>query len=98
MNKEQLESLPYPMFETNWYEKLILKSVLGVKDTKYLCIRVKRYSPFPFSGGLVRKISRSCCGLLDSVKGFPEIHGYDHYVSVEMRNIWIRKLLAYKPE
>ena len=109
MNQEQLENLPYPMFETTKEEKEFLELAATKHfDTPFLCVRLsilnaslelrnkakeslKDYDIleyFLFGGadnyGNLPKKQRDC---IDSYEGM-----------YKLRNIWIRKLLAYKPE
>jgi hypothetical protein len=100
MNQEQLESLPYPMFKTNWYEKRILKKALKDTSSRYLCCRIEFGVRPWFSGGLLKKI-RGHAEVHLGVKLHKTTEGalpLSQLDSPELRNIWIRKLLAYSPE
>lgn len=103
MNQEEyfkdtyLESLPFPMFKTNWYEKRILKKALKETNSKYLCHRIK-YGVRPFfDTGLVKKVQAYSEGHL-SIKLGTTVEMTYQIDTYELRDIWIRKLLAYKPE
>lgn len=97
MNQEQLESLPYPMFKTNWYEKRILKKALKETNRQYLCNRIK-YGVRPFfDTGLVEKVQAHSEGHL-AIKLSTTVETAHQIDTAELRDIWIRKLLAYKPE
>lgn len=100
MNQEQLESLPYPMFETNWYERMLLRKALRMKGS-FLCNRLKTGVLLFTSAYLRYKVVMSLCGW-DHLEGYlyhqtkqTAIYQTEGY---KLRNIWIRKLLAYKGE
>lgn len=103
MNQEQLESLPYPIFETTGEEKLILRDLIDNTNYAHLCTRVADYR--------YKSISEACGELTRKIQGAINFcHTLEHYLDpmpddysfcehgFELRNIWIRKLLAYNPE
>lgn len=102
MNQEQLESLPCPMFKTTKAEKKCLRGVLPfISEDNYnyfLCHILNCQIGSVVAYGLKDKVARSVaefytlsdyCGLGDNNDGT---------LQAELRRIWIRKLLAYKPE
>lgn len=109
MNQEQLESLPYPMFKTTGEEKEILKLATANNFSSFfLCIRLNRLGA---KRTLVEKVRNSLqdeevleyflFGGMESYESLPSakkdyLNTYE--VACELRNIWIRKLLAYKGE
>ena len=100
MNQEQLENLPYPMFKTNWYEKVLLRKALRMKGS-FLCNRLKTGYLVFLSPYLRYKVVMSLCGW-NHLEGYlypqnkqPFIYETEGY---KLRDIWIRKLLAYSPE
>ena len=101
MDKLDLEQLPYPMFKTNWYEKLILRKALRVKDIEFLCVRINTYVCPLLPDSLLYKVHSACNGLLTGHlynKGIKWPSELPERGRVELRNIWIKKLLEYKGE
>ena len=102
MNQEQLESLPYPMFETTEEEKECLQMALSLVQEEYYNYFLCHILDHKIGGDIA-------CGLRDKVFGSVKEdytlsdhlklggHG-DDALHAELRRIWIRKLLAYKPE
>ena len=101
MDKLDLETLPYPMFKTNWYEKRILRKALKYNESEYLCVRILHVKPMFRRYSFIDKVHRSCGGLLTrhirlNTPGLsPKWTGVEE---IELRKIWIRKLLEYKGE
>ena len=97
MTEPELENLPYPMFKTNWYEKRILNKALNETNSTYLCHRIKyEVRPF-FNTDLIEKVQKCSEGQLAS-KLATTVEMMYQINTAELRNIWIRKLLAYKGE
>lgn len=102
MSQEQLENLPYPMFETTEEEKECLRmasQLISDRDFNYFLCNILEYDV----GGDI------ACGLKSKVFGSVKEdftlsdylgvgHNEDDALHAELRRIWIRKLLAYKPE
>jgi phospholipid N-methyltransferase len=111
MNQEQLESLPYPIFETTEEEKETLKLALSPHfSTFFLCVRLRSLG-FSENRELVNKVRESLrdeevleyflFGGADNYELLPSVQkAYldNNNTAYELRNIWIRKLLAYKGE
>lgn len=103
MNQEQLESLPYPMFETTEEEKECLKLALQlISDyarSHFLCIIVQYDVGMDCGNELRDKIEDTLGGYggktLDTFLG---LSGLKPTEMAELRRIWIRKLLAHKSE
>jgi len=109
MNQAQMESLKYPMFTTTPEEKLILEKVLSTEfETFFLCCKLRRIEA-PLS--LRKKVGDSIgdevvleyylfggCEAYESLP-YDTKDFYNNYDNAnELRNIWIRKLLAYEGE
>lgn len=102
MNQEQLENLSYPMFETTEEEKECLQIALSfIKDQRYdyfLC-HILYYC---VGGEVAHRLKNR---VFESVKEAYTLSDHlglgnneDDALHVNLRRIWIRKLLAYKPE
>jgi hypothetical protein len=102
MNNIDLESLPYPMFETTEGEKDCLREALPYiteEDREYfLCLIVTHTINNACGRALREKIKQvigehyalpDCLGLGDNE---------DDVMHAELRRIWIRKLLEYTGE
>jgi len=88
-----LQDLPFPMFETTEEEKEELRDALFSQKT-HLCNRIDMQS-LKFKIREVLNGMSTLEGYFDRNGDFPyffEDHGH------EVRNIWIKKLLAYKGE
>lgn len=102
MNQEQLESLPYPIFETTEEEKVCLMEALPLlreEDYNYfLCHILECRVGGEVALKLKTKVSRAVgeCYTLSDCLGLG--HHKDDTLHAELRRIWIRKLLAYSPE
>lgn len=102
MNQEQLESLPYPMFETTDEEKECLITALGLisdRDFNYFLCNILDYD---VGGDIAYGLKGKVFG---SVKEDSTLSDYlglgyneDDALHAELRRIWIRNLLAYKGE
>lgn len=106
MNQEQLESLPYPMFKTTKWEKELLAKMVGYHVRVHLCNRLKTYaeevdtkSHWSKTLNLIDKIeiAMDFTGTLESYFDFNRPYSYCDDGAL-VRDIWIRKLLAYSPE
>jgi hypothetical protein len=99
MNQQQLEILPYPMFKTTEGEKVVLKeasTLLSLKNSDYfLCCVLDDYHFSEDTHTLIRKIGKLGMSTLTS---YLKVTGLEDEQKVELRRIWIRKLLAYSPE
>jgi len=109
MNQAQMESLKYPMFTTTPEEKLILEKVLSTEfETFFLCIKLRGLgAPLTLRMKVRDSIKDECAleyylfGGVEAYESLPTdikdfYNTYDN--ANELRNIWIRKLLAYKGE
>lgn len=102
MNQKQLESLPYPMFKTTEEEKECLRTALSfMKEQRYdyfLC-HILYYS---VGGGVAHRLKDKVFGSVKEDYTLSDYlglgHNTDDTLHAELRRIWIRKLLAYKPE
>ena len=95
-----LEGLDYPMFKTTIVEKYYLKKALCMKNpTYYLCLRL---SSLKSPTRLLDKIKIALCqdSTLSGYLEFPHHFIYGEQtietILIELRNVWIRKLLEYK--
>lgn len=101
-----LESLEYPLFKTTWWEKRILRKVLDLfirRDVheRYLCTAIF-YSGMFGKSWLIRKIDKSLNAytldihLVRYYKHCPQTLELVLTDSLELRVVWIKKLLEYK--
>lgn len=99
MNQQELENLPYPMFRTNCWEKLLLKlarkRLIKNEGHPYLCLNLPRYM---FSGKLINKVSLSVDGGLEGHLCILLVSKAYYLHRHKLRVIWIDKLLAYTGE
>lgn len=103
MTKIDLENLPYPMFVTTDEEKVYLTQALNYlskePSTYFLCSILRGMGTYE----LVGKISNSLGSYNNIFSYFEELpenspaYG-DYSFWVNLRIIWIKKLLAYSPE
>ena len=84
-----LEDLPYPMFETTEEEKEELRRALRCMFI-HLCNRVE-------SRALKRKI-REAISPYEVLESYLKRDGLFSAYGFQLRDIWINKLLAYKGE
>ena len=102
MTEQELENLSYPMFKTNWYEKLLLRECLH-RDLPFLCWRLNRLL-LPTCFFKAKVISSVGVGSHSTLEGYFIRNStavslqFSVLNSCTLRNIWIRKLLAYKGE
>lgn len=103
MNQEELENLPYPMFNTTKEEKDCLYGIMtriSPKDRDYfLCILLEHTTRLtPVIEALKDKIKQSVGEhyTLSDLLGLGDIECDE--LQAELRRIWIRKLLEYKGE
>jgi hypothetical protein len=102
MNQEELENLPYPMFETTEEEKECLRMALGfITEENYnyfLCHILDYEVGEDIACGLKGKVFGSVKKHFTLSDYLGLGHNKDDALHAELRRIWIRKLLAYKPE
>ena len=111
MNQEQLESLPYPMFETTEDEKELLEQMIGYHTRTHLCNRLKKHADNVATDNHWRKTMR-LINKIETAMYFEStlenwltefhiptqsLYQYEEHGAL-VRDIWIRKLLAYSPE
>lgn len=107
MNQKELESLnldslPYPMFKTTLKEKKCLLEVLPLitdEDCNYfLCHILERSVGGDTAFKLKTKVGKAV-GEHYTLSDYLGLGCHrDDVLHAELRRIWIRKLLAYKPE
>ena len=105
MSNIDLESLPYPMFETTEEEKGWLRVVYplltGKDNNYYLCCALDDTFGYDLVKELLDKILSSLDGCLSLTSHFGQF-GYHFQFTfkarAELRKIWIRKLLEYTGE
>jgi hypothetical protein len=99
MTEQELENLPYPMFNTTWYEKLLLLLTKFVTDRIFICFKLRR---LPLRTKTLQGKISVVLGkhpTLDTfIFGDCWLEDLDYDIAVKIREIWIRKLLAYKGE
>lgn len=105
MTKIDLENLPYPMFVTTDEEKKLLRKLNKMinLDDYFLCPILKHDIATTAGFELASKIRESLVdtNVLSERLGLSDVNisSDDWYVlMVDIRKIWIKKLLAYSPE
>jgi hypothetical protein len=102
MTEQELESLPYPMFKTNWYEKMLLRKALKIQSC-FLCNRLS-YIYLPILSLKSKVLLSIGGGAYNSLNQYLHECGNSEFLlcsdltDCNLRNIWIRKLLTYKGE
>ena len=102
MNQEQLESLPYPMFNTTEGEKACLMEALPfirVDDYNYFLCHILE---FTITGEVALELKTKVMNATNKHYTLSDYLGLGYHeddtLHAELRRIWIRKLLAYKGE
>ena len=106
MSNIDLESLPYPMFETTGEEKEVLReALLLISEYRYsyfLCLIVEHRTSLDCRAELRTKIENSLkegseyeAPTLDEFFGLVDV---TPTMMADLRRIWIRKLLEYTGE
>ena len=99
MTQQELENLPYPMFKTNWYEKLLLLLTKFVTSKTLICLKLRR---LPLKTKTLQRKIRVVLGKHPTLDTFIledfSLEDAEYDIVVKTREIWIRKLLAYKGE